>query len=296
MKLTMKLLAPFFGMLLLASVANAESPREQLNQMVEQLQKSPNDNAQREQIIKLVQKMMPAPDLPEEAERRMARGIAAFKAAQSVADYQDAVKEFTQATLAAPWFGDAYYNLGVAQDKAEQYDDALRNLKLALMASPGSKDIKDLMYQVEYRADQANSPEGLIAKRVMPIQQKFAVMIQKLDGATFLMEYTDSNGDHHSEIRFYKSGHYNMFMCTRRESLTFRGGILLSDRDRVTTIEVNKPFETYVQPMDVRGQEFFQGCLDYLSSGRPSADGRTIDEIPYAGKAEGVVIHVWHRK
>jgi hypothetical protein len=41
MKFTMELLALFFGSLLLANVANAESPREQLMQMVEQLQKTP---------------------------------------------------------------------------------------------------------------------------------------------------------------------------------------------------------------------------------------------------------------
>lgn len=151
MKLTKKLMVLVFGVLMLGSVTYAQSPREQLNQMVEQLQKTPNDNALREQIINLAQKLKPAPAIPEEAERRMARGTAAFKGAKSAANYQDAAKEFEQATQAAPWYGDAYYNLGVTLDKAEEYEAALRSLKLAQLASPGSKDIKALIYEVEYR-------------------------------------------------------------------------------------------------------------------------------------------------
>jgi len=65
MKLTMKLLVLFFGVLILSSTANAESSREQLKQMVEQLQQSPTDNALRERIIKLAQGLKPAPAIPE---------------------------------------------------------------------------------------------------------------------------------------------------------------------------------------------------------------------------------------
>ena len=100
----------------LVAQADAPSSASQLQQLTAQLQQSPGDQALREKIIALAQQLKPAPTLPDEAERRMARGAAAFKAAQSAADYQDAVKEFTQATLAAPWYGDAYFNLGLAQD------------------------------------------------------------------------------------------------------------------------------------------------------------------------------------
>jgi tetratricopeptide (TPR) repeat protein len=87
----------------------------------------------------------------------MVRGTAAFKGAKSVADYRDAAKEFEQATHAAPWYGDAYLNLGVAQDKAENYEGALRSLKLALLALPNDKEIKALIYEVEYRKEKAQA-------------------------------------------------------------------------------------------------------------------------------------------
>lgn len=199
MKSAMKFLVLLFTVLILTNTAFAESPREQLKLMVEQLQKSPNDNALREQIIKLAQELKPVPAVPEEAERRMVRGTAAFKGAKSVADYRDAAQEFEQATLAAPWYGDAYFNLGVAQDKAENYEAALRSLKLAQLASPEVKEIKALIYEVEYRNDKANSAVAL-AEQEKRAKKDF---IEKLDGAQWQRDnkYDKSScADHTYEI------------------------------------------------------------------------------------------------
>lgn len=172
-----------FGITSLALTANAyaQSPREQLNQMVQQLQRTPSDNALRQTIIKLARTMRPVPALPPEAERRMARGSAAFTGATSVADYQVAAKEFELATLAAPWYGDAYYNLGVAQDKAEDYDAALRSLKFAALASPGNKDAEKLSYAVEFRKEKAASPEARAANQ----KQRDEELVRSLDGVRF---------------------------------------------------------------------------------------------------------------
>src|SRR4030066_126911 len=111
----------------LTALAGAQtgSPQETLKQYIADLQKNPNDFALREKIIKLVQKMKPAPTIPEEARRHMSRGIAAMKDAKSADDFRDAVKEFEKASLATPWFANAYYNLGIAQDKAGIYADAI---------------------------------------------------------------------------------------------------------------------------------------------------------------------------
>src|SRR5258706_3377118 len=132
---------------------HAQSPREQLAQTVEQLQKAPSDNALRERIIKLAQQVKPAPALPEAAQRSMARGNAAFRGAQNPADFQLAVREFEQATLHAPWLGDAYFNLALAQDKAGDYDAALRSIALARLAMPDSQEAKNLSYEIEFRKE-----------------------------------------------------------------------------------------------------------------------------------------------
>lgn len=164
MKFTMKYLALFFGVLIMANAANAASPREQFRQAVEQAQRSPADNVLREKVINLALKLKPAPVAPEEAERRMMRGTAAFKGAKSAADYQNAVNEFEQATLAAPWYGEAYLNLGMAQDKAENYDASLRSLKLAQLALADNKDVRTLISQVEHRRKEAQTIKENAAK------------------------------------------------------------------------------------------------------------------------------------
>lgn len=205
MKFAMNFLSLLFAVLILTNSTYAESPHEQLRQMVEQLQKSPTDNALRENIIKLAQELKPAPAVPEEAERRMARGTAAFKGARSVADYRDAAKEFEQATLVAPWYGDAYFNLGVAQDKAENYEAALHSLKLAQLASPEVKEIKALIYEVEYRKERS-SPEVQAAKKKQQEQDERRAaeeLIRGLEGAIFVEagESEKWNQGHYLRIR-----------------------------------------------------------------------------------------------
>ena len=158
------------AVVLLEAVTNphAESSREQLNALVTQLQGNPGDNALREQIIKLAQGLDPAPAVPEESVRHMARGRAAFKGAQKESDYRAAALEFASATNAAPWYGDAYYNLGLAQDKAGDYAAAITSLKLALLAVPDSSDAKELLYEVEYRQEKVISPDAQDPKALQP--------------------------------------------------------------------------------------------------------------------------------
>ncbi len=126
------------------SIAQTQNPQATLNQYISDLQKNPNDNALREKIIKLVQEMKQKPAIPREAERFMNRGAAAVKSAKDAKDFKDAVAEFEKATMAAPWLANAYYNLGVAQDKAGLYAAAIRSLKLYVLAEPNAPDIRSV--------------------------------------------------------------------------------------------------------------------------------------------------------
>lgn len=195
---------------LLASTGLAQ---DQISQLVAQLQKSPNDNVLREKIIKLAATAKPA--LPEEAERRMARGAAAFKGAKSVADYQDAIREYRLAVEAAPWYGDAYFNLGVAEDKAEKYADALESLKWAQMASPDAKDIKALVYEVEFRNEKYSSPEAKAerarSEQVHNTDSIFAFLQKRFKGPAIKLLRCGAN---HGSI----SSNTNYLHCTLAEA------------------------------------------------------------------------------
>lgn len=180
-KVIMKLPCAVLFAALLPHGASAASPREELKAVVELIKKSPADQALREKAIALAQKIEPAPAPSAEARRRMVRGGTAVKEATSSSDYRMAAAEFEKALLEAPWWGDAYYNLAVAQDKAEDFAAALASLKLARLALPDSKDAEELAFAVEFRMEKAASPEAIAAKQKV----KDDAFLKSLDGALF---------------------------------------------------------------------------------------------------------------
>ena len=73
-------------------------------------------------------------------------------------DFAEAAKEFSKVVRIAPWWADGYYNLAVAQEKAGQLNEAIRSLKLYLLAasaSPDAEKIKRQIYALEYRQEKA---------------------------------------------------------------------------------------------------------------------------------------------
>jgi len=126
-----------------AANALAQSPRDQLKQMVEQLQKSPNDNALREKIIKLAQEMKPVPAVPEEAERFEDRGQFAFKSAKLSTDFLDAAKEYEKALVVAPWVPGYYSDLCTIYEKAGKLAEGKRNCEFFLMSAPPAHEARD---------------------------------------------------------------------------------------------------------------------------------------------------------
>lgn len=163
MKFTMKLWGLFFGVLMWGTVSYAQSPREELQQMVEQLQKSPNDNILREKIIKLVTSIKPAPAIPEEAREPFVMGATVLKKASDAAGASKAVDLFTQALNIAPWFADAYYNRAVAREAAGQFELAIDDLKLYLgfkLTDSERREAQDKIYALKADAELASTKKA----------------------------------------------------------------------------------------------------------------------------------------
>lgn len=117
---------------------------------------SAKDQALREKIIALAQKVKPAPAVPEEAQKNLGRGIAAFEIAKSPSDLTAAISEFKNAARAAPWWADAYFNLGLVQEKAGQFNAAMQSFKLYLLAAPSApeaQDVRTRIYGLELKAE-----------------------------------------------------------------------------------------------------------------------------------------------
>jgi tetratricopeptide (TPR) repeat protein len=95
-----------------------------------------------------------AQDVSDEAKRYFARGVAAVEMAKSPSDYESAINEFGQAVNLAPNWPDVYYNLGLVQEKAEKYGDAIISLRQYLRLAPNAsdaEDVKALIAKNEYK-------------------------------------------------------------------------------------------------------------------------------------------------
>lgn len=169
--------------------AQTPNPQETLNQYVSDLQKNPNDNALREKIIKFVHTMKPAPAIPEEARRNYVMAKTLFKDAKSIQDYDDALAKFRTAVSLAPWWSEAYLDMGLAYEAAQQYTEAIDALKLYVVANPDSeksRKAQDEIYIIEAKKEKAakeSSPEVVAAKK----QNESEALLKKLNGARFVL-------------------------------------------------------------------------------------------------------------
>jgi tetratricopeptide (TPR) repeat protein len=141
----------------------AASPRDELTQKIAQLKAKPNDTALREAIIKLAQEIKPSPGIPEEARQKFVEGNTIAKSAKGPSGQKLAIKRYQEALAIAPWWGDAYYNLGTAQELAGQFDAAKTSFKLYILTNPGEKearDAQDRIYALNAKADLAKTEQN----------------------------------------------------------------------------------------------------------------------------------------
>jgi hypothetical protein len=148
MKDTSKLLILCITFLALAASAYAQSPREELQQMVEQLQKTPGDHALREHIIQLAPTLKPSPALPDAAISFEGRGQFAFRSATSEGDFLVAAQEYEKAVAIAPWVPGYYADLCTIYEKAGKFEDAKRNCGFYLTGLTDPAQITDVKRQI----------------------------------------------------------------------------------------------------------------------------------------------------
>lgn len=173
--------------------------REALNHYVNALDTAPDgsskDQELREKIISLANQMKPAPAIPDEASRSLVRGRTAFKLAQDREAFGRAAEEFRQAAKKAPWLAEAYFNQGVALDKAERYPEAVRALKLYLLVNPNAGDtakVKEMIYELEYKQEEAGrKARSAVADAAKAKEEKLGKLIQALAGRWFVQGSSD---------------------------------------------------------------------------------------------------------
>ena len=104
-------------------------------------------------------------DTKDDAQRFLLRGQEAVAIAKTSADFQAAVKEISEAVRIAPDFADAWYNLGLVQEKAGDLPSAMKSMRRYLELAPNAPDaqsVRDTLVRWEYRAERAQQrPEGI---------------------------------------------------------------------------------------------------------------------------------------
>lgn len=110
-----------------------------------------------DKIAKLAGGISTMPPIAEEARRHGARANAYLKAA-TTEGYTKVIAELQEAVRAAPLWAEAYYNLGMIQESAGQFSDAVRSLKLYLILAPRSSDaqaVQAKIYELEVAVEKS---------------------------------------------------------------------------------------------------------------------------------------------
>lgn len=118
--------------------------------------------------LRIREKVLKAPQaaswpVPEAARRHAVRAQALVKAKES-AGYAPASDELRQAVELAPWWADAYYNLGLMREGAGDYAGAIRNFRLFLAGASGgdlAQEVQNKIYELEVLQEEAEKVAGL---------------------------------------------------------------------------------------------------------------------------------------
>ncbi|MBK9162792.1 MAG: hypothetical protein IPM21_02560 [Acidobacteria bacterium] len=107
----------------------------------------------------------PAFGQSDEARRHFDRGMAAVEMAKAPEDFQVAINEFKQATVLAPDWPDAFFNLGKMQEAAEKFTDAIASYRKYLQLAPNAPDagdVKSLINWVQFKAENVMTVEKVV--------------------------------------------------------------------------------------------------------------------------------------
>lgn len=127
------------------------------------------DTSSQKKIIDLASILRPAPTIPEGAKRNFVKATTFMRAAKETSDYKSAINAYEEALLDAPWWGNAYYNLGIALAGAGWYDDAKESINLYLLTNPSEADKS----QAQKKIYEIEAQQELQTKREAAIKAKY---------------------------------------------------------------------------------------------------------------------------
>lgn len=109
-------------------------------------------------LLEVLPQLQPAPEIPDDAKRFMLRGLELAKVARDPSGFQKAALEMEKAIRVAPWWWQAFYNVALMHEGAENYQTAIYALEWYLRANPNGADgeaVRNKIYVLQLRAEEA---------------------------------------------------------------------------------------------------------------------------------------------
>ncbi len=185
--------------------------------------------------IEIYLKLDPKPLLSEEARRHVAYGEAAVEIAKDPEGFKKAADEFSQALLIAPWYAKGYFNLGLVQEKAGDYQEAMQDLRLYLIAEPNAPDAEEVqtrIMKIEYKEKQATQARSEAnAKRA------------KLESLLGQWDY---------ELNLYGTRFTGTLMMTQQNNiLELRSPNTRDEKDRTAPVDNANTSDPFLDPISI---------------------------------------------
>jgi len=132
---------------------------------------SPNSDTLRNQVIDLATHFDGPPPIPEDATSHFNTAMATLQKDPYDEVYISAIKDFTAAVQAAPWWPTAYYNLALTQGQFGRLGPAVQNLRFFLRLDPNSADAGTAQAKIgEWESALAETPgENSLGMRFKPV-------------------------------------------------------------------------------------------------------------------------------
>jgi hypothetical protein len=180
----MKLSSYLLFTVLLSVKLNAQTAQDTLKQFINALQIDPNSSTLPGKIISIAKRVKPTPLMPEEARKNLVMGKTLLEDAKTKEDYELAITKFKNSISFAPWYTETYKHLGITQELAGHYDEAITSIGFYMLGTLSETDkqkAQDEIYIIEAKKEKATAPETLKKKE----EDDFSSYLLKNEGAVF---------------------------------------------------------------------------------------------------------------
>jgi tetratricopeptide (TPR) repeat protein len=116
------------------------TPEEQLKIYVEAVKRDPENQFARNRVLQTVLVMKTPPEVPEDVRKLLIEARITLKREKKAKAMQPALELLRKAEVLAPWWEEPYYDLALALQRCEKFDEAIAQMNFYLTLRPHDFD------------------------------------------------------------------------------------------------------------------------------------------------------------